>query len=283
MPENRRGFLKTLVAGAASGALWAGAPADDLPAAGKEGRVRKIPVALIQCDSLAGQVERNLDNLERLAEQAAKSGARWIMFHELTVCDYAEKSESVAELVPQGVSTTRMAKLAERLRVICAFGLAERHRDRMYDSQVFVGPKGYFYHYRKTWLWLELKDVGYRNEWARYDPGTGPEIFTVDGVRATCFICSDGDSARCIERAAALKPQAVFFPNNRESLPPFKEFGKIARRIGAPMLVANRVGRSVVYDTKGGCVVFSAQGEVLAKANREGREEILEYELELPA
>src|ERR1035441_9582822 len=147
MPENRRGFLKTLVAGAASGALWAGAPAEDLPAAGKEGRVRKIPVALIQCDSLAGQVERNLDNLERLAEQAAKSGARWIMFHELTVCDYAEKSESVAELVPQGVSTTRMAKLAERLRVICAFGLAERHRDRIYDSQVFVGPKGYVQSY----------------------------------------------------------------------------------------------------------------------------------------
>jgi predicted amidohydrolase len=283
MPENRRGFLKTLAAGAASGALWAGVEADYLPAAGKEGRARRIPVALIQCDSPAGQVERNLDNMERLGEKAAKSGARWIMFHELTVCDYADKPESVAELVPQGVSTRRMAKLAQRLRVICAFGLAEKHRDRIYDSQVFVGPKGYFYHYRKTWLWLEPKDGGYRNEWARYDPGAGPEIFTVDGLRATCFICADGDSERCIERAAALKPQVVFFPNNRASLPPFEAFGKIARRIGAPMLVANRVGRSVVYDTKGGCVVFSAQGEVLAKANREGREEILHYELELPA
>jgi predicted amidohydrolase len=75
----------------------------------------------------------------------------------------------------------------------------------------------------------------------------------------------------------------VFFPNNRQNLPPFEEFGKSAKRIGAPMLVANRVGRSVVYDTKGGCVVFSAQGEVLAKANREGHEEILHYELEFPA
>jgi len=125
--------------------------------------------------------------------------------------------------------------------------------------------------------------VSYRNEWARYDPGTGPEIFDVDGVRATCFICADGNSTRCIERAAAVKPQVVFFPSNRENLPPFEEFGKIAGRIGAPMLVANRVGRSVVYDTKGGCVVFSAQGEVLAKANREGREEILINDLGFPA
>lgn len=281
MPENRRGFLMSVAVGAASGALWAGADAGDLPTGGKEGRGRGIPVALIQCDSPAGQVERNLDNMERLVEQAAKSGARWIMFHELTVCDYADKPESVAELVPQGVSTRRMAKLAQRLRVMCAFGLAERHRDRVYDSQVFVGPKGYFYHYRKTWLWLERKDEGYRNEWARYDPGTGPEVFIVDGVRATCFICADGDSERCIERAAALKPRVVFFPNNRANLPPFEAFGKIATRIGAPMLVANRVGRSVVYDTKGGCVVLSAQGDVLAKANREGREEILRFELEL--
>jgi hypothetical protein len=36
-----------------------------------------------------------------------------------------------------------------------------------------------------------------------------------------------------------------------------------------------RLRRAAVYDTKGGCVVFSVQGEVLAKANGEGREEIL--------
>jgi predicted amidohydrolase len=182
--------------------------------------------------------------MERLAEEAAKSGARWIMFHELTVCDYANQPDGLAELVPQGVSTTRMSKVAARLGVTLTFGNAEKDRGRIYDSQVFVGPRGYFYHYRKTWLWYAPKDESYRNEWSRYDPGTGPGIFTVDGVRATCFICADGDSARCIERAAPLRPQVVFFPNNRERLPPFEEFGKIARTIGAPLLATNRVGRS---------------------------------------
>ena len=283
MPQNRRAFLENLAASTAGWALATGANPGVVPAAAKQSQARTIPVALIQCDSVAGEIKRNLDNMERLTEQAAKAGARWIMFHELTLCDYADKPEMVAETVPQGATTRRMAKLAQRLRVFCAFGLAEKHGDRLYDSQVFVGPKGYFYHYRKTWLWLEPKDDGFRDEWARYDPGTGPEIFRLDGVRATCFICADGDSRRCHDRAAALKPQVVFFPNNRQSLPSFEDFGKIAARIGAPMLVANRVGRSVIYDCKGGCAVFSAQGEVLAKANREGREEILQYELQLPA
>jgi hypothetical protein len=144
MLENRRGFLQSVAAGAASGTIWAAADAGGLPSADKEGRKRKIPVALIQCDSPAGEVERNLDNMERLVEQAAKEGARWILFHELAVCDYADKPASVAELVPQGNSTWRMATLAKRLRVFCAFGLAEKHGERLYDSQVFVGPRGIF-------------------------------------------------------------------------------------------------------------------------------------------
>jgi predicted amidohydrolase len=47
------------------------------------------------------------------------------------------------------------------------------------------------------------------------------------------------------------------------------------------MLVTNRTGLSWVHDCQGGNVVYSATGEVLAKANREGREEILIHDLEV--
>jgi predicted amidohydrolase len=281
MAKNRRQFLRALATGAASGALLATSEARGRAAVQGAGGSRKIPVALVQCDSVPGQVERNLDNMERLAEQAAKSGARWILFHELTVCDYLDKPDDLAELVPQGSSTARMAKVAKRLHATIGFGLAEKAPGRIYDTFVFVGPRGYFYHYRKTWLWHERPDVSYRDEWARFDPGTGPELFHVDGVRATCFICADSNSQRCVERAAALKPQVVWFPINRERVSSFEDYGNITKRIGAPMLVANRVGRSIVKDTLGGCVVYSGQGEILARANMEGREEILHYNLEM--
>src|SRR5689334_9695261 len=170
MTGNRRGFLKTLAAGAMSSTVLPGVEADAGRSANKGAPVKTIPIGLVQCDSVAEQVERNLDNMERLAEEAAKSGARWIMFHELTVCDYANQPGGLAELVPQGVSTTRMGSVAARLGMTLAFGTAEKDHGRIYDSQIFVGPHGYFYHYRKTWLWYAPKDESYRNEWSRYDP-----------------------------------------------------------------------------------------------------------------
>ena len=73
----------------------------------------------------------------------------------------------------------------------------------------------------------------------------------------------------------------MFYPNNRESLPDFHVFGARAAAIGATMLVTNRTGLSWTKDCKGGSAVFSADGDVLAKANREGREEVLIHDLEI--
>jgi len=258
---NRRLLLRTAVACGAARVL-AGAP-------------RVIPVALVQFDAVPEQVDRNLGEMERLASEAAGRGARWIMFHEGTVCDYTPRLDELAEPVPAGKCTRRMADLARRLKCHLSFGLSETERGRFYITQVFVGPRGLVYRYRKTWIWRDPPDKGYRDEWARYDPGTGPELFEIDGVRATCFICADGEAPRCIQRAAALRPQLAFFPNNRGGLPAFEVFGARAKTIGASMLVTNRVGNSWMHPCKGGCVAFAADGSVLAKANREGKEEIL--------
>ncbi|MHB0960055.1 MAG: carbon-nitrogen hydrolase family protein [Pirellulaceae bacterium] len=232
-------------------------------------------VALVQFDAVPDQPERNLTEMERLARSAVSQGARLVMFHEGTLTDYTPRLNELGEQVPDGPACQRMASLAKQLRCFISFGLSERDGDRFYITQVFLGPEGMVHRYRKTWLWREEKDEGYRNEHARYDPGPGPERFTIDGIAATCFICADGEAPRCIERAKGLQPQLVFFPNNRGALPDFPVFGARAKEIGAPMLVTNRVGKSWMHDCKGGCVAFDAKGNVLAKANREGQEEVL--------
>ncbi|MDA0991118.1 MAG: carbon-nitrogen hydrolase family protein, partial [Verrucomicrobia bacterium] len=157
----------------------------------------------------------------------------------------------------------------------------ESDNGQYFISQVFVGPEGLIYRYRKSWLWRSAEDRGYRNEWARYDPGTGPELFMLDGIKATCFICADGESPRCLVRAKELQPEVVFYPNNRQSLPDFDVFGARAKSIGAPMLVTNRTGTSWCYDCLGGNVVYAADGEVLAQSNRSGDADILVYDLVL--
>lgn len=245
--------------------------------------VRTWKVALVQFDAVPEQPERNLKEMERLARQAVKQGARLVMFHEGTLTDYTPRLKELGERVPDGPACQRMASLAKQLCCFISFGLSEREGDRFYITQVFFGPEGLVHRYRKTWLWREEKDGGYRNEHARYDPGTGPERFTIDGIVATCFICADGEAPRCIERAKGLRPQLVFFPNNRGGLPDFPVFGARAKEIGAPMLVTNRVGQSWTHPCKGGCVAFDAEGNVLAKANREGREEVLMVDVAIPA
>ncbi len=174
-----------------------------------------------------------------------------------------------------------MIALARELGIFICFGVVEQEASRCFITQVFVGPGGFLYRYRKTWLWREPSDEGFRNEWERFDPGTGPELFEIDNVRATCFICADGEASRCIARAAALRPQVVFYPNNRCALPELNVFAARARRIGAPMLVTNRVGKSWLHDCRGGCVLYAADGRPLAEANHSGREEILRFDLHL--
>ncbi|MDK1032784.1 MAG: carbon-nitrogen hydrolase family protein, partial [Planctomycetia bacterium] len=176
--------------------------------------MRIIPVALIQFDAVPEHIEENLDRMEHLAEMAVEAGARWVMFHEGTVCDYTPRVADFAEPVPDGKSTQRMVKVAKRLGCYISFGVTEREDERFYITQVFVDRGGLVHAYRKSWLWRQPDDDGYRHEWARYDTGTGPELFAFDGVQATCFICADGEAPRRIERAAMLNPQVVFYPNN---------------------------------------------------------------------
>jgi predicted amidohydrolase len=249
-------------------------------------KTRVIPVAVVQFDATPEKVKANLQTMDRLAREAVKKGARWVVFHEGAACDYTDRLEQLAEQVPSGPSTRQMERLAKELNCYLSFGLSEKDSDRFYITQVFVGPRGYIYRYRKTWLHKDPTDTGFRNEYARYDPGTGPELFTFDGVGATCFICADSTAPRCIKRARALHPQVVFHPVNivtRDARGLRADKANLAKAVAAPLLMPNRVGASWVHKGgQGGAAIFSATGKLLAGANCIGKNEIVVYRLTVP-
>ena len=250
--------------------------------AGGSPAMRTLRVALVQFDSVPEQPQRNLSEMERLARLAVNQGARLVMFHEGTLTDYTPRLDELAEPVPDGPACQRVASLAKQLGCFISFGLSERDGDRFYITQVFFGPEGLVHRYRKAWLWREEKDEGYRNEHARYDPGGGPERFTIDGIVATCFDLRRRRSAlhpagQGASAAVGLLPQQ---PRRAAGFPRLRRTGERDR---APMLVTNRVGKSWIHACRGGCVAFDARGNVLAKANREGREEVLVVDVAVPA
>jgi len=216
--------------------------------------------------------------MERLVQQAVSGGAELVMFHELATSDYVDDIDSLAEPIPGGPSCRRMAGLAARLGCHISFGLPEREGPRRHIAYVFLGPDGMVARYRKTWLYKTDADEGFRNEWARYDPGTGPETFEILGMRATSLICADADSPRAVERVRALEPDVIFFPVNRGAKL-FTTYPGIVARMGATTLVANRVGQSHTRDCVGGTAVYDPTGRIIAEANRSGEEEILYHDL----
>jgi len=244
---------------------------------------RQVTVAVVQFDAIPEFPAENLAAMTRLSRTAAGQGARWVLFHEGSLCDYTDRLEQFAEEVPEGPSTRAMIKVAQELNCVISFGLSEKAGVNFYITQVFVGPSGLIHRYRKTWLYKDPADKGFRNEFARYDPGTGPELFLIDGIRATCYVCADGTAARCIARAKSLRPEVVFYPVNVVAPDPkwVRDLAADnARAIGAPVLLSNRVGASWVHrDGNGGAAILSASGDVLAAANVQGREEIVIHRL----
>lgn len=261
-------------------------PLTQLKIASADEAGRRIKVAVVQFDAKPEALDQNLQTVERLARSAVAKGARWVLFHEGCLHDYTGRVDEFAEEVPQGASTKRIIHLASELNCFIAFGITERDGEARYLTQVFVGPEGYIHRYRKTWLYKDVADKGFRDEFSRFDPGTGPELFVLDGVRVTCFICADGASKRCVARAASLKPQVVFYPVNIVATDPtwVRDLAaQNARKIEAPLLMSNRIGASWVHEGgAGGAAVFSANGEILAAANTIGKEDVVVTELSLP-
>ncbi len=236
-----------------------------------------MKVALIQISTTEEQPEKNLKKIMDFAKKAADKGAKIIMFHEGTLTDYVSDVDKYAQEVPTGSACKQISKLANELNVYISFGLIEKDELNRYITQVFLGPNNYLYKYRKSWLYStsdRIKAIRrHRDEPCDFDSGSGPEIFEIEGLKASCIICADANAPRCLKLLKQLNPQIVFFPNNREMWKP-NYLQNLAKQIGIPILVTNRVGTSWGEKCEGGCSVYTKNGDLVVEANKE-KEEIL--------
>jgi len=242
-----------------------------------------MKIALIQLSTIEEQPETNLEKIIKFSRKAKEKGAKIIMFHEGTLTDYVSDVDKFAEEVPSGNTCQIIKGLAEELNVIISFGLIEKEGIRRHITQVFIGPNNFFYKYQKAWLYPTTERIKanrrHRNEPDDFDPGKGPDLFEIEGLKASCIICADGMTKRCFTVLNELKPQIIFYPNNREMLRSKEYWGDIAKKANAPLLITNRVGSSWGEKCQGGCYVFSKKGELLATTKTED-EEMLIFDLD---
>ncbi len=244
--------------------------------------LNKMKIALIQLATIEEQPEENLKKIIDYSKKAKEKGAEIIMFHEGTLTDYVSDVDKYAQEIPNGSACKKISQLANKLNVYVSFGLIEKDNLNRYITQVFLGPDNYLYKYRKTWLYPtsdRIKAIRrHRDEPADFDCGNSPEIFEIKGLKASCIICADANAPRCFKILNQIKPEIIFYPNNREMWRP-NYLENVAKKANAPIFVTNRVGTSWGEECEGGSCVYSKEGKLLAEAGNKD-EELLIFDME---
>ncbi len=238
-----------------------------------------MKIALIQIPIIAENIEDNFTKIIEFTKKSKSLGAELIVFPETTLTDYVRDIEQFSMEINTEPIIQKIKQLAEKLSVFISFGTLEKEDDKKYITQIFIGPNNYFYKYRKTWIYStkdESKIKRHRNEIDYLNPGSGPDLFTIKGIKCSCMICADGNSKKCLNSIKKLKPQLVFFPNNREMFRKgYKE--NIAKEIDSTLLVINRISDSWGVNCEGGTAIYSNTGKLIS-STKKNSEEILIYD-----
>ncbi|HRC45211.1 MAG TPA: nitrilase-related carbon-nitrogen hydrolase, partial [Nitrospira sp.] len=155
-----------------------------------------------------GAVARNLDHVSARLGQV---DADLIVLPELFATGYQFVSQEevfqLAEPVPDGATTKRLADMAARRGMTIVAGLPELDGRRCFNSAVVVGPNGFIGCYRKTHLFFE--------ETLWFTPGdSGFQVWDIGMAKVGVMICFDWyypESARTLALQGA---EIIAHPSN---------------------------------------------------------------------
>lgn len=241
-------------------------------------------ITCIQTSPAKGETAQNLD---AVGETVLAADADLIVLPELFASGYffdsTEQAAALAESVPDGPTTERLAEWARQSGATIVAGLPERDGDTVYNSAVLVTPNGWLGTYRKTHLFYE--------ETRHFAPGPdGFEVWTVTDRRGRSYrlgvmICFDWlfpESARTLALKGAdiiAHPSNLVLPHCPNSMP------VRALENGVFTATCNRVGtesngtESLTF--VGQSRICSPKAEILATAPVEG-EAVIRAEIDPP-
>jgi predicted amidohydrolase len=143
-------------------------------------------LALVQMRVLGGRKAENLQHAQALVDRAAQAGAGVVLLPEAMSLGWTHPSaRTEADEIPDGLACRALRQAAERNGVYLCAGLIERQGDSIFNSAVFVSPKGdVLAHHRKLnelALAQGLYALGDRLQAARTPLGTFGIMICADG------------------------------------------------------------------------------------------------------
>ena len=225
-------------------------------------------IGFVQFAPILGDLDANLSKIERLLTGAP--AADLLVLPELCSTGYRFSSAAQARDLSEEISRSRLVGLLER---ICAdknfhvvAGMDERDRNKLYNSCVLVGPKGYVGKYRKLHLFMNEKDI--------FAPGDAePPVFDIGQGRLGMLICFDWIFPE-IWRVLALNGADLICHPSNLVLPGFCQRAIPVHALINRLYVvtANRIGTEGDLTFTGMSTIADPQGNVLVQASSDGEE-----------
>ena len=168
-------------------------------------------IAGVQMDCRLGNKEHNLDVICSRLREAAKNGARLVVFPECALTGYAFESKEealpFAESMP-GPGSEAIARECRALGVWCVFGLLEQDGADLFNTCALVGPQGVAAGYRK----IHLPFLGVDRFTTR---GNRPfAVHDLGDLRIGINICYDGSFPEAARVLTLLGADLVVLPTN---------------------------------------------------------------------
>jgi predicted amidohydrolase len=234
---------------------------------------KALKVAAVQMLSFEGEEERNVERMVARIEEAAKAGARLIVFPEASNNGYffedREHAHRLATPVP-GPFTDSLGEAARRWGVWVVTGLFERGKGSdVFNCAVLIGPDG-------TVAGKYQKNFFIKADKRWFVPGqTGFKTFESPLGQLGFFVCADGripESARCLALEGAeilVNPTNWGAPDQYLFHVPTRAVENRCWVIGAtkPRRPLTQPQEMLAYNRFTGCsFIMSPTGDVLVQA-----------------
>ncbi len=221
----------------------------------------KYTVAAIQYESTLGEKEKNVADLLRLTEEAARHGARLIVMPEMATTGYCW--ESRAEIAPfvepiPGPTTGRFQELAARYDcyIVVCLPEVDPATNVYYNSLALVGPEGICGSYRKIHSYIA------EPRWAR-DGDLGMPVWETPLGRLAGLICMDIEYFEAARIPALHGADVLLFPTNwLDEKSPSSRWMARAFENRVYLIAANRYGLERGTQFSGGSCILNPDGSI---------------------
>ena len=238
-----------------------------------------VKVAACQIDPQIGEVDHNLERIERWVATAAQAGARLVVLPEAATTGYAFTSLDEALPVARRagvVAPDLLAALSAKLGVTIICGTLEAEGEEVFNSALLMTPDGRRFKYRK----MHLPFLGI-DRFATPGPDA-PWVVEVEGLRVGVLICYDLRFPEAARMCALDGADLIALPTNWPvgvSFHPGIFAPARAAENHSYLLAADRVGVERGVTFIGRSLLIDYDGKQLAMAG-ETEEELLVGEID---